>query len=452
VAGTNTSINFTGLAYATNYYWQVRAVNAAGVTYANFNDPISVWQFTTHSSPPQPFSKLSPPTNLLYVPLNTTLSWNTSTAASSYQFCWDTTIHPDNDDTCSTDTGSGWVQNITTETNFLNLAPNQTYYWQVKAINNLGSVLADNGVWFHFSTIPAQPSDFTKISPVNPTFNQPLTPWLYWWTPHNDNTTYEYCYYETGSDCTGRWTTVAENAPIRITTPLDHNTTYFWQIRAYPTGDPNNATYANSNTEWSFTTIKDPPTCSDQTFSDALENTLYVSQITCSYYNYPLTFRMFGSPPAGTLGFSNDGSFSYMPVQYFNGIVTFQFLVLDGYNPPIGPYVVSITVNQVNNPPLLSTIPDMNVLIGTRLAFWASATDPDFPYGEILTYSIDGTLPSGASINPQSGFFKWDVSISTLKGDYIFTFRVTDSQGLSASQPVKVSVYYPKFFLSLIVR
>jgi hypothetical protein len=161
---------------------------------------------------------------------------------------------------------------------------------------------------------------------------------------------------------------------------------------------------------------------------------------------------MFGSPPAGTLGFSNDGSFSYMPVQYFNGIVTFQFLVLDGYNPPIGPYVVSITVNQVNNPPLLSTIPDMNVLIGTRLAFWASATDPDFPYGEILTYSIDGTLPSGASINPQSGFFKWDVSISTLKGDYIFTFRVTDSQGLSASQPVKVSVYYPKFFLSLIVR
>lgn len=454
LAGSNNSANINGLAYATTYYWQVRAVNPAGMTYANANDATPVWQFTTQSAPPQPFGKLNPPdTNPVDVPLNTTLSWNASTGAAFYQFCWDKAPHADNDDTCSTETGSGWVQNDTTETDHLSLQPNQTYYWQVKALNDLGSILADNGVWFQFTTIAAQPSDFTKISPVDGAIDQSLTPWLYWWTPTAENITYEFCTYPSGLDCTGLWTQVDENAPIHITTPLDHNSTYYWQLRAYPTaGDPNDATYANNGTEWSFTTIKDPPSCSDQTFAEAVENTLFSGEITNFTSNYTPTFSLYGSPPAGSLGLLSDGSFSYMPVEYYNGMVTFQFLVSDGYNPPAGPCTATIVVNPVNNPPVLSPITDMSAVVGTRLAFWVSATDPDLPYGDTLTYSVDGTLPSGASIDPQTGLFLWDIPRYQTGGNYVLTFRVTDSQGLSASLPVKIYVHYPDIYLPLLVR
>jgi hypothetical protein len=454
LAGTNTSASISGLAYATPYYWQVRAVNSAGATYANANDVTPVWQFTTQSAPPQPFGKLNPPsTNPTDVPLNTTLSWTASAGSTTYQFCWDKVAHQDNDDSCSTDTGSGWVENVTTETGHLSLEPNQVYYWQVKALNDLGSILADNGVWFQFTTIATPPSDFTKLSPLNGALDQSLTPWLYWWSPHNENTTYEYCTYPTGSDCTGRWTAVAENDPIQITPLLDPNTTYFWQLRAYPTGgDPNDATYANNGTEWSFNTIKGPPTCSDQTFSDAVENTLYTAEITNFTSSYTPTFSLFGSPPAGTLLLSGNGSFSYLPVEYYNGTVTYQFLVSDGHNSPAGPCTATIVVNPVNNTPVLSPIPDARVLVGTRLMFWVSATDPDLPYGDVLTYSIDGTLPSGASIDPQTGLFIWDVPALQTGGPYVFTFRVTDSQGQSASQPVKILVYYPNLYMPLIVR
>jgi hypothetical protein len=454
LASTSTSANISGLVYATTYYWQVRAVNPAGVTYANAHDVSPVWQFTTQSAPPQPFSKLTPPsTSPTDVPLDTTLVWNASTGATSYQFCWDKTIHQDNDESCSTITSSGWVQNNTTETDHLNLEPNQTYYWQVKAINNLGSILADNGVWFQFTTVASQPSDFTKISPSDGAARQSLTPWLYWWTPHNDNTTYEYCYYVDGSNCTDLWTEVSENTPIHIMTALDYDTTYYWQLRAYQTGgDPSDAVYANNNTEWSFTTIKDPPTCADQTFPDAVENTLYTGEITNFTSNYYPTFSLYGSPPAGTLGLSSNGSFTYMPVQYYNGTVAFQFLVSDGYNPPAGPCTATIIVNPVNDPPVLTPIPAMRVQVGTRLAFWVFATDPDIPYGDSLTYSIDGILPDGASIDPQTGFFKWDVPNSQPEGEYILTFRVTDSQGLSASQAVKILVYYLKVYIPLTIR
>jgi hypothetical protein len=44
LAGTSTSASVSGLLYNTTYYWQVRAVNVTGTTYA---DGGSIWHFTT---------------------------------------------------------------------------------------------------------------------------------------------------------------------------------------------------------------------------------------------------------------------------------------------------------------------------------------------------------------------------------------------------------------------
>jgi hypothetical protein len=440
LAGANTSASITGLSYATTYYWQVRAVNTTDTTYA---DGGIVWQFTTQAAPPQAFGKLSPATTSPEkVPLNLTLQWSPSASANRYFYCVDTTSHPDNDTTC----GTGWILNTTTESNHLNLDYNQTYYWQVYAENSQGTLQADNGAWWSFTTIASPPSSFTKISPANGAIDQPLTPWLYWWTPSDPANTYQYC-ISTGASCPGdTWTDIAENTPIHITTPLSHNTTYYWQVRAVSSSD---TTYAN-NAWWSFTTLQVPPTSSNQSFITN-ENTPLSGTLTATS-NYRKDFSLYGSLPTGTLDFHSDGSFTYSPVANFNGAITFQIVLSDGYNPPVGPYTVTITVNPVNNPPTLNSIPDQVVENGKQVIFWAQATDPDLPYGDHLTYSIDEELPGGASMDSEKGFFSWLVPVNQGSDVFTFTVRVTDSEGLSAYQVMKIqivahlNIYLPVMF------
>jgi hypothetical protein len=440
LAGADTSVSISGLSYATIYYWQVRAVNVTSTTYA---DGGTSWQFTTQIAPPQTFNKLSPPTaSPDKVPVNLTLQWSPSTGASEYFYCVDTTSHPDSDATC----GTGWVlnPNPTTESNHLSLNYYQTYYWQVYAENSQGILQADIGAWWSFTTIAAQPSSFTKISPVDKGIDQPLNPWLYWWTPNPDYT-FQYC-IDTGTDCpSGIWTNIAGNAAIQILTPLLHNTTYYWQVCAVSGGI---CTINANDAWWSFTTLKAPPTSSDQSFSTD-ENTPLTKTLT-AVSNYGQYFTLYYSPPAGTLDFHSDGSFTYTPVAYFDGTISFQFVVSDGHNAPVGPYTVTITVNPVNNPPTLSSIPDQVGDKGKQVTFWAQATDPDLPYGEHLTYSIDEVLPSGASMDSETGFFNWPIPADQGPGVFTFTVRVTDSGGLSASQKVKITVvahlYMPVIF------
>jgi len=92
------------------------------------------------------------------------------------------------------------------------------------------------------------------------------------------------------------------------------------------------------------------------------------------------------------------------------------------------------------------------VLGGQQVRFWVTAADPDLPYGDFLTYTIDEALPIGASINFQSGLFIWNIDFGFPEGVHSFTFRVTDGGGLSASQVAKFTVKYLKVYLPLIKR
>lgn len=335
-AGTDTSASISNLSNAATYYWQVRAVNATAITYANGGE---VWHFDTgFEPPPQPFVKLNPAgTNSILVPPNLTLQWSLSSSAARYFYCVDTTNHAAHDSSC----GTGWVlNNLSLTSPHLNLNYNQTYYWQVYTENDQGIREADNGVWWSFTTIAAPPALFTKISPPHNTVDQPLTPWLYWWTPINPTNTYEYCIHASASCPEESWNPVAENDPIQIISPLSNNTAYFWQIRATSTGG---TTYANSS-GWSFTTLKSPPTSNDFAFRTYM-NTPFSSTVD-AHSNYAKVFELYGSLPKGKLDFHGDGIFTYTPFPNFLGEVAFQFIVSDGYNAPVGPYTVTIAVNR----------------------------------------------------------------------------------------------------------
>jgi hypothetical protein len=58
---SDTSVALSGLNQDTTYYWQVKAVNAAGERFANTSST-SFWSFTTGAveTPPGDFNKLSP--------------------------------------------------------------------------------------------------------------------------------------------------------------------------------------------------------------------------------------------------------------------------------------------------------------------------------------------------------------------------------------------------------
>ena len=93
---------------------------------------------------------------------------------------------------------------------------------------------------------------------------------------------------------------------------------------------------------------------------------------------------------------------------------------------------VTITVVNVDRPPVLAAIGNKTVDATKPLSFVLSATDPD---GESLTYSAD-TLPSGAALTGQT--FAWTPA-SSQTGTFPVTFAVSDGQ-LTDSETVSITV------------
>ncbi|MEJ2350135.1 MAG: multiheme c-type cytochrome [Anaerolineales bacterium] len=146
-SGTTSSANLNGLSNNTTYYWQVRAINDQGTTYAD-GSSADYWSLTTQaaSQPPGAFSKVSPENGVTDQPNSLTLDWSDSAGASSYEYCYDTT----DDDACTT-----WISTGTASSADLNgLSNDTTYYWQVRAINNQGTTYANGSTadYWSFST------------------------------------------------------------------------------------------------------------------------------------------------------------------------------------------------------------------------------------------------------------------------------------------------------------
>jgi hypothetical protein len=68
-----------------------------------------------------------------------------------------------------------------------------------------------------------------------------------------------------------------------------------------------------------------------------------------------LGVQPFQEPQNGTLTLNADGSFNYVPNPFFNGIDTFVYFATDGILNSINPATVTITVEEINNPPIVPT-------------------------------------------------------------------------------------------------
>jgi len=86
---------------------------------------------------------------------------------------------------------------------------------------------------------------------------------------------------------------------------------------------------------------------------------------------------------------------------------------------------ITVTVNEVNEAPVLAPIGNMDADELVELTFTATASDDDIPE-QNLTFSLVDA-PEGASIDPATGVFSW--TPNELQGDSAFTFRVVVSDG-----------------------
>lgn len=98
------------------------------------------------------------------------------------------------------------------------------------------------------------------------------------------------------------------------------------------------------------------------------------------------------------------------------------------------------TVNSVNHPALLATIPDFTIMEKDTLAFTNKASDPDLP-AQSLTYSLSNA-PAGASIDPVSGVFTWTPTEEQGPATNLVTVVVTDNgtPPMSTAQSFTVDV------------
>ncbi len=109
----------------------------------------------TGSNPPPPpppppppegpgdFDKSSPSNGASGVNKRATLSWGSSSDATSYRVCIDTINNNACDGTWTTVSGTSARANLDRRV---------TYYWQVEAVNSSGSTAANSGTWWRFTT------------------------------------------------------------------------------------------------------------------------------------------------------------------------------------------------------------------------------------------------------------------------------------------------------------
>ena len=142
-----------------------------------------------------------------------------------------------------------------------------------------------------------------------------------------------------------------------------------------------------------------------------------------------LTFSFDGTVPLGAT-ITSAGVFTWTPTELQVGSHDITVQVTDGSL--TDSETLTVTVNEVNVAPMLNTIGDQTVNEFVELTFTATASDDDS-----LTFSFDGTFPSGAAIT-SAGVFTWTPTESQ-DGDHAITVQVTDGS-LTDSETLTVTV------------
>jgi Ca2+-binding RTX toxin-like protein len=137
-------------------------------------------------------------------------------------------------------------------------------------------------------------------------------------------------------------------------------------------------------------------------------------------------FSLVGAPAGAGID-PGTGAFTWTPTEA-QGPGTFAFVVRLTDGPTTDDRPITVQVNEVNTPPVLSGVPAaVTTAPGSPVTFTATATDSDFINGlpNTLTFSLVGA-PLNAFIDPDTGEFQWTPDETNPLGTYTFKVRVAD--------------------------
>jgi hypothetical protein len=157
-----------------------------------------------------------------------------------------------------------------------------------------------------------------------------------------------------------------------------------------------------------------------------------------------LTFSLGpGAPSSASI--TSGGYFTWTPAEAQGpGVYNINITVSDGI--AIDYEDITVTVNEVNQPPVLNPIGPKTVSVGNLLQFTVTASDSDIP-AQTLTYSASN-LPPGATFNSTTHLFSWTPT-SGQAGVYpsvhfeVSDGHLTDSEDITitvTALPLKVSI------------
>ena len=176
--------------------------------------------------------------------------------------------------------------------------------------------------------------------------------------------------------------------------------------------------------------VNQPPVLASVDNASVDEGVVFTFAATATDPDTPgnqLTYSLDAGAPIGASIDPNSGVFTWTPSEAQGpGIFDLTVRVTDAGSPNLDDVeTFKISVNEVNQSPMLVSIGDKLVDEEVELTFTAGATDPDTPANE-LTFSLDASAPTGASIDPNSGIFTWTPIEAQGPGTFNVTIRVTD--------------------------
>ena len=199
---------------------------------------------------------------------------------------------------------------------------------------------------------------------------------------------------------------------------LNNNTTYYFIARAFDTSnneseDSDEACYRPNR----------PPVLNPIGAKTVDEGQLLAFTITANDPDGDNLLFSASNVPTGAAFDSAAQTFTWNPGYGAEGNYTVTFTVTDNGTPiQSDSEQVTITVGNVNRPPVLNPIGGRSVDEGQPLAFTITANDPD---GDNLVFSASN-LPTGASFDSAAQTFSWNPGYGA-EGNYTVTFTVTDN-------------------------
>jgi len=284
---TSHSVVLTGLAPDTTYYYRVKSMDVSGNTAIDDNSEAG-WTFLTATgSSGDTAPEISSVSSSSITSTGATITWTTDESSdSTVGFSLDTSFNTEQGATALTTSHS---------IDLINLAPETTYYYQVKSSDAAGNLGTDNnsGPGYTFTTLAGGDMLAPIISDVTISDLTASTAKITWTTNENSNSLVDYSgtsgvFTSTGGQYQDN--TISHTVTLR---GLDPSTAYYLQARSADASS-NEGKDSNGGTGYTFTTTaggdETPPEITDISAGTPTYNSVTITWTTNELSNSLVDF------------------------------------------------------------------------------------------------------------------------------------------------------------------